>query len=204
MYVLCPLSSGHNTMRDDLSDDTKICDIKPYFCIIKITEKKVKPTDDIVDNITRLIGKQFKDSTNPEVRDFRSKMALLGNQISYKRQKMTWAEKLLYQFPPRVANSPDMPETVKGRLRNDHFVLVVKFENDETSFTFNVRYDKLPQELLDLVLAKKALTMNKRHDRASDYVLKIAGRDEYLFGYYPLVQFLYIQVIILINLKFFI
>lgn len=106
---------------------------------------------------------------------------------------MSWTEKLLYQFKPRIAASRDLPETVRGRLRNDHFVLVAKFENEETSFTFNVPYHITPHKLLDMVLTKKALTTNKRQDRASDYILKISGQDEYIFGDYPLIQFIYIQ-----------
>lgn len=119
-------------------------------------------------------------------------MGLLGEEISYKRQKMTWNEKLLYQFPPRLAKNADLSDTVKSRLRNNQFVLVAKFENDETAFTFIVPYQTTPHKLLDIILAKKNLNL-KRKDRASDYILKISGQDEYLFGEFPLVQFLYIQ-----------
>lgn len=120
-------------------------------------------------------------------------MALLGNEVSYERQKMTWTQKLLYQFPPRIAKSPEIPESVRGRHK-EKFVLVTKLEKDETcSFTFNIAYDMTPNRLLELILQKRALKMNKRNDKPSDYILKIAGRDEYLCGDYPLVQFLYIQ-----------
>lgn len=195
MYVLCAISGYSST--DELTDETKrLCDVQPFVCILRITEREFTTSNKITKNITHLIGKalnEFKELKNPEIHDFRYKMGLLGKQISYERQKMTWQEKMLYQFPPRIANTADLPETVRGRLRNDHFVLVAKFENDVTSFTFNVHYHTKPQQLLDTVLNKKALTTNRRHDRYTEYILKISGQDEYLYGDYPLVQFLYIQ-----------
>ncbi|GAB0088558.1 phosphatidylinositol 4,5-bisphosphate 3-kinase catalytic subunit delta isoform [Sergentomyia squamirostris] len=198
MYVLYALSEF--SKPDELTDETKrICDVKPYFCILKISEKQISTNNTLNKNINYLIGKVPHEFSvkNPELNDFRYKMSLLCDQISQKRQKMTWTDKVLYQFPPRLASSREIPETVRVRFRNDHFVLVAKFENQEaeTSFTFSVRYDMTPHKLLDTILTKKALTTNKQliRDRVSDYILKVCGQDEFLFGEYPLVQFLYIQ-----------
>lgn len=181
-----------------MHDESKrICDIQPYFCMFRVTSKQVAVNNKLNKNINCLIGKSLNDCkiiNNPEVNDFRYKMNLLADEISTKRHKMTLVEKLAYQYPLRLASCTEIPENVKKRLRNDHFVLVAKFHNDETSsFTFNVPYYITPAKMLDMVLAKKALTMNAKGDRASDYILKVCGQDEYLFGDYPLVQFLYIQ-----------
>uniref|UniRef100_A0A336MQM4 phosphatidylinositol 3-kinase n=1 Tax=Culicoides sonorensis TaxID=179676 RepID=A0A336MQM4_CULSO len=183
---------------DEMHDETKrICDIQPYFCMFRVTSKQVAVNNKLNKNINCLIGKSLNDYkiiNNPEVNDFRYKMNLLADEISTKRHKMTLAEKLAYQYPLRLATTTELPENVKIRLRNDHFVLVAKFHNDETSsFTFNVPYYITPAKMLDMILTKKALTMNAKGDRAADYILKVCGQDEYLYGEHPLVQFLYIQ-----------
>jgi phosphatidylinositol-4,5-bisphosphate 3-kinase catalytic subunit alpha/beta/delta len=134
-----------------------------------------------------------------QVNDFRYKMNILADEISHKRGSMTWLEKIAYQFPPKLAKTDEMPETVRGRLRNDHFVIVTKFHNinNDVSFTFNVPYYTTPNKLLDMILTKMQLTkmtMSEKNKRTADYILKVCGQDEYLFGDHKLIQFLYIQV----------
>ena len=44
-----------------------------------------------------------------------------------------------------------------------------------------------------MILRKLANSLNMRGEHPHNYVLKVCGREEYLFGDYPLIQFLYIQ-----------
>lgn len=71
MYVLCSILPEYPSCKDELTDETKrLCDVKPFFCIFKITEKEVSTNNNITKNITHLIGKplhEFKDLKNPEV-----------------------------------------------------------------------------------------------------------------------------------------
>ena len=66
----------------------------------------------------------------------------------------------------------------------------------QTSFSFNVPYFTLPIQLLRMILLKttntKLMTV-KTSEEAQDFVLKVLGREEYLVGDYPLIQFVYIQ-----------
>lgn len=183
---------------DEMHDETKrICDIQPYFCMFRVISKQVSVNNKLNKNINCLIGKSLNDYkiiNNPEVHDFRYKMNLMADEVSTRRTKMSFMEKLAYQYPVRLAANPDLPETLRRRLRNDHFVLVSKFHNDETSsFTFNVHCFIRPMKVLEQILTKKALTMNAKGERANDHILKVCGRDEYLYGDHPLVQFMYIQ-----------
>lgn len=183
---------------DELHDESKrVCDIQPYFCIFRIISKQVSENNKLTKSINCLIGKSlndFKVINNAEINDFRYKMTLVADDYSQKRRGMTWADKMLYQYPPRLASTPEISDTVKTRLRNDHFVLVAKFHNNEiSSFTFNVLYSITPLKMIEMVLNKKALTTNAKSDRISDYILKVCGQDEYLFGDHPLIQFHYVQ-----------
>lgn len=44
-----------------------------------------------------------------------------------------------------------------------------------------------------MILNKKATSFNIKGEKASDYVLKVCGQDEYLVGDYELIQYQYIQ-----------
>ena len=47
---------------DEISDETKrLCDVKPHFCIIKITEKKDSSNNTLNQHIGLLIGKNIND-----------------------------------------------------------------------------------------------------------------------------------------------
>lgn len=105
---------------------------------------------------------------------------------------MTLKEKILYQYPPKVAKTPDVPNTVKPRLRENSKFWIVARLPQEISFTFEVSTSMTPNQLLELILSKKKSKLNIR-EKTKDYILKICGQEEYIFGEYPLVQFLYIQ-----------
>lgn len=163
---------------DELHDESKrVCDIQPYFCIFRIVSKQKSENSKLTKSISCLIGKSLdgKVINHPEINDFRYKMTLVADEFSQRRRGMTWADKMMYQYPPRLASTPEIPDTVKTRLRNDHFVLVAKFHNNEiSSFTFNVHYAITPLKMIEMVLNKKALQMNAKSDRVSDYILKVS------------------------------
>lgn len=52
---------------------------------------------------------------------------------------------------------------------------------------------RTPQQHIDTILKKKVNSLNMRGEDPRNYVLKVCGREEYLFGKEPLIQFLYIQ-----------
>nr|UIB01655.1 phosphatidylinositol-4,5-bisphosphate 3-kinase catalytic subunit alpha/beta/delta [Propylea japonica] len=50
-----------------------------------------------------------------------------------------------------------------------------------------------PTKFLEIVLTKKATIFNTKNERPSDYVLKVCGRDDFIMGEEPLINFQYIQ-----------
>lgn len=152
---------------------------------------------------------EFDALSSAEVNDFRFKMRKLGDEIAQTRSRSTWKERLYYQFPPRLA-----PALSDALDHNGNVVVISKFENDDVrlfphplpsvyhstyfvlqnSFSFNVRFSITPNELLEMILAKRANVLQLKGERTHDYVLKVSGRDEYLVGDdYQLIQFQYIQ-----------
>lgn len=50
-----------------------------------------------------------------------------------------------------------------------------------------------PTKFLEIVLTKKATIFNTKNEISSDYVLKVCGRDDFIMGEEPLINFQYIQ-----------
>lgn len=72
LYVIYGINGLAST--DELSDETKrLCDVQPYFCILKIREKPSTTNNKINKNISNLIGKsvlEFRSLKNAEVSFF--------------------------------------------------------------------------------------------------------------------------------------
>ncbi|XP_013097729.2 phosphatidylinositol 4,5-bisphosphate 3-kinase catalytic subunit beta isoform [Stomoxys calcitrans] len=198
-YEVCGISAI--ALVEPIQDETKrLCEVQPYFCLLRLGERSETSTIssdyELSKLVSNMIGKSFEDYSaqrSPEEDDFRRKMTLLCDEIELERSKYSWYEKLLYEHPLRLAETPDMPEIIKKRFRNSNFLVVVKLENDETSFTISVNEHHTPRSLIDSAILKVRKSQIKVNDRATDYILKVRGRDEYLFGDHPLIQFIYIQ-----------
>lgn len=127
--------------------------------------------------------------------DFRYQIGQLGEEISSKRSKMTLREKISYQYPPKLANSDVIPNTVRNfLLPKDEFHLRALLSNDDfKGSTLKVSCHIKPKELMELIMQKTSIKMKNFHRNAKNYILKICGQEEYIFGDNPLIQFIYIQ-----------
>lgn len=50
-----------------------------------------------------------------------------------------------------------------------------------------------PDQLMMQILNKRAMTLKTRNEKCSDFTLKVCGREEYIVGLHPLIDFAYIQ-----------
>lgn len=126
--------------------------------------------------------------------DFRYKINLLGEDIANKRSSMTLTEKILYQYPPKLANTDEIPDTVKPVLEQGRdFLIVAKMSNDDISVTLKVSCLINPKELMDEIMQKMSTKIKNFRRRVHKCILKICGQEEYIFGETPLIQFIYIQ-----------
>ncbi|EDW83168.1 uncharacterized protein Dwil_GK22711 [Drosophila willistoni] len=187
---------------DPFTDETKrLCEVQPYFGILNLgarTDATHFSSDyELTKMVNNMIGKTFDQHStqhaSPEIDEFRRKMTTVCETIELERSQYTWHHRLLYEHPLRLAASREMPELIRQRHPAHHFLIVVKNENDHSTFTLSVMEQDTPLSLIESTLQKMNRSQMKINDRVTDYVLKVSGRDEYLFGDHPLIQFLYIQ-----------
>ncbi len=136
-----------------------------------------------------------------QINDFRFKMSFLTDTYSMYRQNLTLAEKLNYQYPPRLRpelQNDKLTSSFKERYakknEDNKIMLVARYENDENydnSGTFKVSSDATPAEVLATIFNHNAFKMKKED---TEYILKVYGQDEYIYGDRPIIDYLYVQV----------
>ncbi|KFB38069.1 AGAP000018-PA-like protein [Anopheles sinensis] len=50
-----------------------------------------------------------------------------------------------------------------------------------------------PEEVLKRILEKKQISAKARNDNSADFILKVCGREEYIYGSHPIIDFQYVQ-----------
>lgn len=193
MYFFSTVSSANNTSYE-LNDETKrLIDVQPVFCMFRFVEKQVSVNNKLINNITTLLGKTLSEKTlkNPEVNDFRTKMSYLGEDIAKKRSLMNRMERIAYQYPPKLVSSQHIPELVKKRITNGDFCVVAK--SADMQVTVKIPCKATPDEVIKRILEKKQISANTRNENSCDFILKVCGREEYMFGEHPIINFQYVQ-----------
>lgn len=50
-----------------------------------------------------------------------------------------------------------------------------------------------PEQLMLQIINKRAMMLKTRNEKCSDFTLKVCGREEYIVGQHPLIDYAYIQ-----------
>lgn len=72
---------------------------------------------------------EFDALKNSEVNYFRWKMKNVIEEVQRQRQSKSWLDRLYYQFPPRINQTPMAP--MNSNLKNDSLRVQFKFYNNE-------------------------------------------------------------------------
>ncbi|XP_036316808.1 phosphatidylinositol 4,5-bisphosphate 3-kinase catalytic subunit delta isoform isoform X4 [Pipistrellus kuhlii] len=183
--------------QQELEDEQRrLCDIQPFLPVLRLVAREGDRVKKLINSqISLLIGKglhEFDSLRDPEVNDFRAKMRQLCEEAAARRQQLGWEAWLQYSFPLQLepaarAWGPGLRAPGRALLVN------VKFEGSEESFTFQVSTKDLPLALMACALRKKATVFRQPLvEQPEDYTLQVNGKQEFLYGSYPLCQFQYI------------
>ncbi|XP_063531233.1 phosphatidylinositol 4,5-bisphosphate 3-kinase catalytic subunit delta isoform [Cydia strobilella] len=185
---------------EEVNDENKrLRDIKPTFGVLKIVERSMRPGEQFLNmQISHLIGKglnEFDNLRSSEVNDFRTRTRYIAEESLVKRARATPLERLRYQCPPRLAKSHIVHRTLQSHLSSNSFFLSTTVVDIDFATTTHAPAMSTPKQHIEYILHKKVKEYSMRHSSQDKhkYVLKVAGREEYLLGDHPLIQFLYIQ-----------
>lgn len=188
--------------REELIDETRrLCDVKPYFNILKIVERVGDKAEDTLNHkIGQLIGKalhDFDSLKSLEVNEFRWRMKMVVTETSRSREEMDITDRIRYHYPCDIAESDELPDYLEPKLHDGGIMLVtIRIENVETSFNFSIAHNTTPHQLMTMALQRNATLLGHfpiEESIANGHVLKASGRQEYLIGDCPLSRFLYVR-----------
>uniref|UniRef100_A0A8C0FZF2 Phosphatidylinositol 4,5-bisphosphate 3-kinase catalytic subunit delta isoform n=1 Tax=Bubo bubo TaxID=30461 RepID=A0A8C0FZF2_BUBBB len=174
--------------QQELEDEQRrLCDIQPFLPVLRLVAREGDRVKKVINSqISLLIGKglhEFDSVQDPEVNDFRTKMCQFCEERAAKRQQLSWAAWMEYNFPLQL-------EPMAKGLGTVYAVLLALQE----SFTFQISPKEFPITLMSYAIKKQATVF--RHEtleNPEDYTLQVNGKCEYLYGNYPLYQFQYIR-----------
>lgn len=185
--------------QEELVDESRqLIDVRPFRPLLKLIQRKGDNEEKLLNStIGNLIGKslhEYDQMQNTEVDDFRRKYRRFAEKIASERRQLDWIGRAMYAYPPEIESTPPPSHIEDNLMENRRFLVNVAIKNNRASIkdmhAFNVPAEAYPDELLVLVLRKRGAIMGVHDlDKPADYVLKIVGRESYLLGNHPLLQY---------------
>lgn len=177
-----------------LSESQSLSEIKPSVTFLKLIEKE--PNSErcysFDRRITSLIGAPIVDLTDYqslEVSDFKLRIKYETEKIIQERDLMGWEERMRYLYPLRLINDQLLN---KISLKLKHGSGCIDVCREQKSFKEIVDMNSTPKSLI-IHLLKKFSNLWKLPDTdPSNFMLKVKGYEEYLYGDYCLLHFKYI------------
>ncbi|NXJ13221.1 PK3CD kinase, partial [Odontophorus gujanensis] len=185
--------------QQELEDEQRrLCDIQPFLPVLRLVAREGDRVKKLINSqISLLIGKglhEFDSVQDPEVNDFRTKMCQFCEERAAKRQQLSWAAWMEYNFPLQL--EPMTKGLGAGLLHTPikNIFVNVKFQSGGESFTFQISPNEFPITLMSYAVKKQATVFrHETMENPEDYTLQVNGKYEYLYGNYPLYQFQYIR-----------
>uniref|UniRef100_A0A8V0YSR3 Phosphatidylinositol 4,5-bisphosphate 3-kinase catalytic subunit delta isoform n=1 Tax=Gallus gallus TaxID=9031 RepID=A0A8V0YSR3_CHICK len=181
--------------QQELEDEQRrLCDIQPFLPVLRLVAREGDRVKKLINSqISLLIGKglhEFDSVQDPEVNDFRTKMCQFCEERAAKRQQLSWAAWMEYNFPLQL--EPMAKGLGTGLLHTPikNIFVNVKFQSGGESFTFQISPNEFPITLMSYAVKKQATVFrHETMENPEDYTLQVNGKYEYLYGNYPLYQF---------------
>ncbi|XP_055958531.1 phosphatidylinositol 4,5-bisphosphate 3-kinase catalytic subunit beta isoform [Patella vulgata] len=190
--------------KEELLDESQcLNDIQPFSSFLKLVEKQGdEQNKTLARNINSLVGKgpQKMEAWSPaEVSEFRQKMVQHCDRIIQNKKQQGWVEKLKLKHPPILRSTWNLPERVQANLSNDCIAVDVKIEDTGTTYKLKTSAMGTPSDLIDVALKKMSST-GQKVGSSDCYLIKVVGREEYIYGDSPLQQFKFVYQCLTKNL----
>ncbi|XP_032886992.1 phosphatidylinositol 4,5-bisphosphate 3-kinase catalytic subunit beta isoform [Amblyraja radiata] len=189
---------NQSAVHEELEDESRrLCDVRPFLPVLKLVARNCNRSEKLLDSkIGVLIGKglhEFDALTDPEVKEFRSKLRKINEDNMLKRQGQSWMDWLQHNFPPEIVATTS--NSADDKLHKEQFLVVIRFDNCRDIFNFQISPDLKPFGLNELAIRKQMTNHGKENEdfNPRDFLLCVSGKQEYLFGEEPLIQFQYIR-----------
>uniref|UniRef100_A0A4W3JCA4 phosphatidylinositol-4,5-bisphosphate 3-kinase n=1 Tax=Callorhinchus milii TaxID=7868 RepID=A0A4W3JCA4_CALMI len=140
---------NQSAVHEELEDESRrLCDVRPFLPVLKLVARNCNRSERLLDSkIGVLIGKglhEFDALTDPEVREFRSKMRMFNEEKMLKLQGLSWMDWLKHSFPPELESTAF--NNFEDKLPKENLVVAVQFDSCQVRHV-NVVVCHLPHEV---------------------------------------------------------
>ncbi|XP_052715209.1 phosphatidylinositol 4,5-bisphosphate 3-kinase catalytic subunit delta isoform-like [Crassostrea angulata] len=196
----CFVYINQQGQKDEIMDeDMLLNEFKIAARFLKLVEKQADNTTQSLTRSTNSLigmkGQQCIDhqaQVSPDITDFRRAMSAYCKDIVNRRnQDLSGFLKFQYKHPVGILNHSILPEHIQNQLKGG-MVLSVHIEETGVIYTMRIGADKIPNDLIAMTLEKWKNNTGNQHLRPTDYILKVIGLEDYLYGEYQLRNFKYI------------
>ena len=184
--------------RETIEDERlTLRDVRPFRPFLKLVERQsVREKEMQESKIKFLMGKTPRafDATNDvQISSFRSNYADFATKAASERKQREWDGRSMCAYPPSIHDSNELPKHIAYKLiENTHFLVsVYKIGVPESKQPrdFYAHRDWRAVDVLAKGLQIKAEVLRKPIDDISNFTLKVNGKEDYLLGNYPLLQY---------------
>nr|KAG5710060.1 hypothetical protein BaRGS_030136 [Batillaria attramentaria] len=183
--------------KEEILDESQnLNDVRPFWAVLKLIEKKGdKNSKTLERSVNNLIGKgpQKLDSFQPaEIDFFRRRISEMCHEITTARRGQTAIEKFQWRHPVRLRGSPQIPKQLESRLTDGCIVIDVGIQETQICTKLKLSAHLEPLVAVEMLLARRSSVTSEVQGNKDDYILKVFGLDEFIYGPYPLIQFKYV------------
>ncbi|XP_052803955.1 phosphatidylinositol 4,5-bisphosphate 3-kinase catalytic subunit delta isoform-like isoform X3 [Mya arenaria] len=175
--------------REEVTDESlRLSEIRPIGRFLRLQERKDEGDKNTLDKqISLLLGNknlmEMHAIPRAEVDDFRKKILLFASRVP--RNKSAFEKR----FPLQLRSSDTIPDDIRNRLNNGYLVVSVQIEEVSIKFHLQCHIEESPELIIDNAIHK---WHNRRVRNSYDYILKVVGQEEYLYGKSAIHNFKYI------------
>ena len=191
---MCVSNKGKRETVED--ERLTLRDVRPFRPFLKLVERQGVREKEILDSkIKFLMGKtpkEFDASTDIQTALFRTKYTDIALKASRERRQKEWDGRSICVYPPDLYDSLDIPKYIAYKLVDNTFIVSVYkltgAENNDCVDLHALR-DQKAVDVLAKALQIKAGKLKRTVDDISNFTLKVKGKESYLLGNYPLLQY---------------
>ncbi|KAL6467791.1 hypothetical protein MHYP_G00234680 [Metynnis hypsauchen] len=182
-------------VHEELEDESRrLCDVRPFLPVLKLITRNCGRAERLLDSkIGVLIGKGLHELDalqDQEVKDFRIKMQRISEEKMQRVQTMSWGEWLQSCFPPQIEVGPFEDDWNEGDIK-----ITMHYNQSQDTASLKVSLSCTVAELMEHALRKWLTTHSSEENKGylGDYVLRISGKLDFLFGEHTLIHYKYIR-----------
>ncbi|KAL7842566.1 hypothetical protein SRHO_G00242550 [Serrasalmus rhombeus] len=182
-------------VHEELEDESRrLCDVRPFLPVLKLITRNCGRAERLLDSkIGVLIGKGLHELDalqDQEVKDFRIKMQRISEEKMQRVQTMSWGEWLQSCFPPQIEAGPFEDDRNEGDIK-----ITMHYNQSQDTASLKVSLNCTVAELMEQALRKWLTTHSSEENKGylGDYVLRISGKLDFLFGEHTLIHYKYIR-----------